>query len=730
MKLPSFLRRPILFAALMTLLLAMGIFSLWIYLHNPGRGLPYRDSFVLGKADEWRAFGGTWELVNGEMRNESDERGAKLLTGSRHWHNYSVEADINLLGPSGDGGLMIRSNNEEEGINSYDGYYAGLRTRDNSLILGRAEHGWMEVVKQSPTPAMIRPFRWYHLKLLAFDCQLVASFTTATHVDPISLGISDPDCVQAGRVGLRSYSSGGIWRNVVVHPATHSDLVAMLGAGGHHDEPAAGNPNSQQPERLESQPPLEQVPPKATADPPVQNIGSLRLTSFAKPEVATIRGVVVFTMPFLFVQDSTGGVYVPQHTGPPLKVGDEVEVTGEVHPGDFSSRMEHARVQVLWAQSPVPPVSITASQASTGRYDATFVEVDGRLVGKERGPDNTLVLSLDAGPQSFRAIMNPGRGDYLFTKLKLNSSLRLRGICVVDSAFTNNLTPFVLLLRSNEDLDVLAGPPWWSTGHVIAIVITVLLLALVVNFVYHRIAHWRLQGVLEERQRLAHEMHDTLAQSFAGIGFQLQAIRNGIVEDKSALLQQLDLASNLVRHSHEEARRSLATLRPESLESQDVLTALDVCARRMVEGGSVQILSEREGDQRPIPLRVADTLYRIGQEAVANAVRHASPTTLTVRITHQQNRVRLEIEDDGTGFVQSNGLLSFGIRGMRRRAQSISAEFQIQSFPSKGTRIEVSAPLPPHVTLANWPKAFWRYAREHWINVRPSKHADSHSYSG
>ena len=301
------------------------------------------------------------------------------------------------------------------------------------------------------------------------------------------------------------------------------------------------------------------------------------------------------------MQDSTGGVYIPQPKAPLLKVGDEVEVTGEVHPGDFSSTIENATVQVLWARTPVPPVSVTASQASTGIFDATFIEVQGRLAGKEHGPDNTLILDLDEGPQSFRAIMNPGRGDYLFSKLKLNSSLRLRGICVVDSAFTHNLTPFVLLLRSNEDLEVLAGPPWWSTGHVIAIVVASLLLALVVNFVYHRIAHWRMQGVLEERQRLAHEMHDTLAQSFAGIGFQLQAIRNRLPEESPGVLQQLDLASNLVRHSHEEARRSIATLRPESLESEDILSALDRCARRMVEGGMVQVLSQRKGTRGPSP---------------------------------------------------------------------------------------------------------------------------------
>jgi signal transduction histidine kinase len=378
----------------------------------------------------------------------------------------------------------------------------------------------------------------------------------------------------------------------------------------------------------------------------------------------------------------------------------------------------------------MPPVSVTASQASTGKFDATFIEVQGHLTDKERGSDNTLILDLDEGPQSFRAILNPGRSDYLFNKLKLNSSLRLRGICVVDPAFTRNLTPFVLLLRSNEDLEVLAGPPWWSTGHVIAIVVAFLLLALVVNFVYHRITHWRLQGVLEERQRLAHEMHDTLAQSFAGIGFQLQAIRNGIAEEDSAVLQQLDLASNLVRHSHEEARRSIATLRPESLESEDILTALDVCARRMVEGGTVQVVSEKEGDQRPVPLRISDTLYRIGQEAVANAVRHSNPTTLTIRFNCSENLACLQIEDDGVGFVQSNGLLSFGIRGMKRRAQSISAGFQIQSRPGHGTRVQICAPLPPRATLANWPRLLWRLVKEHWIDVRSSKHADSHSYRG
>jgi signal transduction histidine kinase len=724
------LGRQALVGSLASLVLASGFIALRSYLHGPSRGLPYRDSFALGKSAEWKALGGTWELVNGSMRNGSDERGARLLTGSPYWHNYSLEADIKLLGISGDAGLVIRSSNEEEGVNDYRGYYAGVRTLDNTLVLSRAAHGWMEVSKHSHAPGGIRPFQWYHLKLLAYDCQIAATLSTPSMGDATSLAINDPACVDSGRVGLRSYSSGGVWRNVAIRSAAHQDLVEMLGSMGGQSNREIRDKTTANSESLELQPQAGQQKAAASFNSKTQSIASTSLTASAKPAIATVRGGVILTAPTLFVQDLTGGIYVPHPNAPLLKLGDEVEVTGEAHPGDFSTTMEHATVKVLWARTPMPPVSVTAFQASTGKFDAEFVELQGHLTGKEYGPDNTLILNLDEGPQSFRALLNPGRSEYLFSRLKLGSSLRLRGICVVAPTFTQNLTPFVLLLRSNEDLEVLAGPPWWSTGHVIAIVVASLLLALVVNFVYHHIAHWRLQGVLEERQRLAHEMHDTLAQSFAGIGFQLQAIRNRLPEEDSAVLQQLDLASELVRHSHEEARRSIATLRPESLESQDVLSALDHCARRLVEGGAVQVVSEEEGDQRPIPLRIADTLYRIGQEAVANAVRHAQPTILTIRIKYSHNLAYLQVEDNGVGFENGEGLLGFGLRGMRRRAQSISADFHIESKPGVGTQIQIAAPLPPRVTVTTLPRMFGRYVRERWIYARPAKQNDSYSYRG
>jgi glucose-6-phosphate-specific signal transduction histidine kinase len=103
---------------------------------------------------------------------------------------------------------------------------------------------------------------------------------------------------------------------------------------------------------------------------------------------------------------------------------------------------------------------------------------------------------------------------------------------------------------------------------------------------------------------------------------------------------------------------------------------------------------------------------------------------LTIRLKSSENQACLQIEDNGRGFAQENGLLGFGIRGMRRRAQSISAVFQIRSRPDEGTLVQINAPLPPRVTFTTWPIIFWRYAREHWIDERRSKPADSHSYRG
>ena len=702
----------------------------WLYWPSPTRGLPYRDTFALGKADEWTAFGGTWELVNGAMRNDSDERGAKLLTGSTNWQNYSIEADMMLLGLGGDAGLVVRSSGEEEGVDAYHGYYAGLRTIDNVFTLGRADFGWTEVnFPLKPHDTTIQASRWYHLKLMAVGCQIAASFNLAQETNYTVASITDDECIRSGRAGLRSYSSGGVWRNVVVRSATQRDLDQLLALGrSQHIPPMQQSIGDSAKFGVSLAPPANNQPQALPSSPNTQPISSLRLSSLSKSKTATVRGIVILTSPALFVQDSTGGVAVQQANPQPLKVGDEVEVTGEVEAKEFSSTLKNAVVRVLWEGTPTPAVSVTATQAATGAFDATFIEISGRLRHKEYGPDDALIFDFDAGPQSFRAIMNRGRGNSLYSKLKADSVLRIRGVAVVDPAYTHGIIPFAVLVRSSDDFELLAGPPWWSAGHLLAIAASLLLLAFVANLLYHRIENLRLRAVVEERENLAYEMHDTLAQSVAGIGFQLEAIRIGTPGGLSAVHRQLDLASELVRHSHAEARRYIQMLRPQELESKGLLNALTHTAQRLVEGGDVVVIAQSGGEARALPLRVADTLYRVGQEALANAVRHGHPKTITIDLRYESNSVRLMVSDDGAGFDHEAESQGFGVQGMRKRAASISAHLDILSGGNEGTRVVVTAPLAPRLTLIRWPLQIKKLFPEKTRHVAHTGKSDPHPH--
>ena len=716
---------------------ATGAWVLWARLRpSPtSRETLYHDSFRLDKQEEWEPFGGAWEIVDGAMRNNSDERGAKLMSGSRKLRDYLIEADVQLLGQYGDGGLIIRATNEEEGVDAYDGYYAGLRDLDNTLIVGRAGYGWVEYQARHVTPRVYAQ-QWYHLKVLAYGCNIVATATSPSG-QVTTDAIQDPHCVPAGRFGLKSYQTGGLWRNVQVRAATSQDMLSMtskapipladpdpvVGPTGRPrtDWDPSRSATDAQDQYLE---PLYLDMRDHHVDPDSQPIANLRALAPDKPAHVTIQGVVTLTFPTLFVQDSSGGVAIQNFQAKtPPQIGDQVEAQGDAERHDFSSVLKNAEVHILWSHAPIHSMSITASQAATGSFDAQYIEVEGHLESKEEDPDHTMVLDLDEDNQAFRAVANGKSGAGSFRLLKNKSRLRLRGICVVDSTYTHDITPFAILLSSLNDVDVLEGPPWWSTGHIVVTVIVLLLLILAAQTLHNYVERWRLIAVLDERQRLAHEMHDTLAQSFAGIGYQLQAIRDEI-DDRSAI-RELDLASNLVRRSHEEAKRSIAALRPELLESAGLLQALEQGARSMVAGGSIRVTAVTSGEAHSIPVRISDTLFRIGQEALANAVRHAQPSTLLISLIYGEACLELQIEDDGKGFVVAADSAGFGIRGMRKRADSISAELQIRSMPGQGTEVRVTAPMPAKLTRTLWPTYIWSLFWERRVHGQAT-HKDNH----
>jgi signal transduction histidine kinase len=273
---------------------------------------------------------------------------------------------------------------------------------------------------------------------------------------------------------------------------------------------------------------------------------------------------------------------------------------------------------------------------------------------------------------------------------------------MVGTKYTSNTVPFALIVNSPEDVKIIEGPPWWSAEHLIIMAVAMLCLGFGVHLLLSRAEEWRLHAVIDERERLANEMHDTLSQSFAGIGFQLRAIRNRLSRreaaiDQPSLLEDLKVASELVRHSHDEARRSIATLRPEAIEATGLVSALEQTARRMVSRSPVLVDVSVEGEARTLPLKVLDSLFRVGQEAIANAVQHGQPSKILIRIEYARDSIALVIEDDGIGFVQRPDSGGFGISGMRRRAESIDGTLDLETFPGGGTRVRAQAPTPRSV---------------------------------
>jgi signal transduction histidine kinase/ligand-binding sensor domain-containing protein len=206
-------------------------------------------------------------------------------------------------------------------------------------------------------------------------------------------------------------------------------------------------------------------------------------------------------------------------------------------------------------------------------------------------------------------------------------------------------------------------------------------------------------AVLGERNRIARELHDTLAQGFTGVSMQLEAV-SAKLGGAEAAREHLNQARLLVRSSLAEARRSVRDLRTELLDGASLGEALSVVARQLTSGSEVRAEVSTTGAPRRLPERVERNLLRVGQEALTNAVRHAGATRVRVRLDYEGRRVRLEVADDGRGFqTHANGHGNggdsggFGLRGMRERVAQLGGELSIDSRPGAGTVVTVSAPL-------------------------------------
>ena len=203
----------------------------------------------------------------------------------------------------------------------------------------------------------------------------------------------------------------------------------------------------------------------------------------------------------------------------------------------------------------------------------------------------------------------------------------------------------------------------------------------------------RQAAILKERARLARDVHDTLAQGFTGVILQMEAAEEALFdENPDAAVQRVRRAREIARESLGEARRSVHALRPQALDKSGFAEALQSMLKNTTAGTSLRTSFCSEGEPMVLPANVEETLLRIGQEALSNALKHAHPTEFHIRLCFKSDAVRLELFDNGKGFVvgQTNG--GVGLLGMKERAEQIGATLTISSEPGKGTKIIAVSP--------------------------------------
>ena len=273
-----------------------------------------------------------------------------------------------------------------------------------------------------------------------------------------------------------------------------------------------------------------------------------------------------------------------------------------------------------------------------------------------------------------------------------------------------NLRPgrykFRVIASNNDGLWSLTGaafdlylkPHYYQTYWFYAL--CTLILALIVWQLYRfrlKRVESQFAAVLAERNRIAREIHDNLAQEMLGISVQLEVVARTMPASAGLARTHLDRVRMLVRHGIAEARRYVWDLRSQALDRNDLPAALSDTARRLTTDTAVSAKVEVSGTFRPLSPLIEGNLLRIGQEAVNNAVRHAQARNILINLKFETSRVQLSVRDDGHGFDYRESTNAnakhFGLIGMQERAVGIGGTLKVDSRAGEGTEVLVDVPI-------------------------------------
>ncbi len=450
-----------------------------------------------------------------------------------------------------------------------------------------------------------------------------------------------------------------------------------------------------------------------------------------------VKGTVTLCRPghFFYLQNGNQAVRVNSTQTTPLALGDRVEASGFVKNGEYFAELTEAVYRLAGAAKLPEPAVVTRDLVLNPRfpkgnlfrtedYDGQIVSLRGRLEKIEMNINEERRLFLDFDGHILEASLGTNVPAATLDVFRPGSELQLTGVCVEEfpPPWPNQGTPapvgLHLLMRTVNDIRILQAASWWTPerlGIAFGVASTVLLLTLgwvgrlrrQVDSRTAQLSHEmrerqnakvKFEAVLQERVRLAADLHDSLEQSLTGAVLQLRAMELSLAEEPSAAPQNLSLVRQILDNSRDEVRRSVWGLRARALDNFSLDDALKEMARQIPSNSGANIEVHSEGQSQQVPDLIANHLLRVGQEALGNALKHGRATNIKITLRYEPDRVELTVVDDGTGFDSATCLGPaeghFGLQGMRERAKRVGGVFELETTPGRGTRIRTAVNMP------------------------------------
>lgn len=429
-----------------------------------------------------------------------------------------------------------------------------------------------------------------------------------------------------------------------------------------------------------------------------------------------VLGTVLHQIPgqTLWLQYNGHGLRVQSPMTNALCPGDLVEVAGFPANGDFSPILEDSTFRIAGPATNAPvPVKVT-SKLTALEHDADLIRLSAQLTDITRS-FNSWMLTFNWQGNTLLASLP--RSATVPDDWQPGSLIQLTGIChaTADAAtFVGGGGPqtareFQLLLRSPADLVVLQRPPWWTTGRILILLLIVTSISVLIAAAISWIARQRLReqalrrataeaeftAMFAERNRIAREIHDTLAQGLGAISMHLEMVKEKLGTEPEKVIKHLDIAHQAARQSLGEARNSIWNMRSQVLENADLVGALQGILVQLVEDTEIQRQFVASGPVRRLAPAVENNLLRVGQEAITNAVKHARAKKIAVTIEFSDDDVCLTVRDDGSGFDPARASAGghFGMIGLRERTAQMGGKLTVTSSPGQGTEVTIRIPI-------------------------------------